>query len=80
MYTFTAKWWPNQLQVALLTAALFAVHPIHTEVVANIKSLDEILAFLFCLLSLDLFLEYTKSGKNDVRCRSCYLLFHRLPE
>lgn len=30
---------------------LFVVHPIHTEVVANIKSRDEIVAFLFFLLS-----------------------------
>lgn len=30
---------------------LFAVHPIHTEVVANIKSRDEILCFLFFVLT-----------------------------
>lgn len=30
---------------------LFALHPIHTEVVANIKSRDEILCFLFFLLT-----------------------------
>jgi len=30
---------------------LFAMHPIHTEVVANIKSRDEILCFLFFLLT-----------------------------
>ena len=35
-----------------LITALFVVHPIHVEVVANIKSRDEILALLFCLLSL----------------------------
>jgi len=32
-------------------ALLFAVHPIHTEVVANIKSRDEILCFLFFVLT-----------------------------
>ncbi len=31
---------------------LFASHPIHTEVVTNIKSLDEILCLLFALLSV----------------------------
>ena len=31
---------------------VFMTHPIHTEVVANIKSIDEILALLFCTLSL----------------------------
>jgi len=35
-----------------LITVIFIVHPIHTEVVANIKSRDEILALLFCLLSL----------------------------
>ncbi|HNW69994.1 MAG TPA: tetratricopeptide repeat protein [Bacteroidales bacterium] len=35
---------------------LFAAHPVHTEVVANIKSLDEILCFLFALLSAWLFI------------------------
>lgn len=36
----------------LIVTLLFAAHPIHTEVVANIKSADELLAFLFSALSL----------------------------
>lgn len=39
------KWLP------FCIALLFALHPLHTEVVANIKSLDEILAFLFFVLA-----------------------------
>ena len=31
---------------------LYAAHPIHTEVVANIKSVDEILCFLFAIISI----------------------------
>ena len=38
--------------IPLLVALLFIVHPIHTEVVANIKSRDEIMALLFLLLTL----------------------------
>jgi len=38
--------------IALLTSVLFLVHPIHTEVVANIKSADELMSFLFGLLFL----------------------------
>jgi len=38
--------------VALLAAALFAAHPIHTEAVANIKGRDEIMALLFSLTAL----------------------------
>ncbi len=36
-----------------LATALFVVHPIHTEVVNNVKSCDEILALLFSLLALN---------------------------
>lgn len=38
--------------VALLITLLFAAHPIHTEVVANIKSRDEILSIGFMMLTL----------------------------
>ena len=36
-----------------LSVLLFMAHPVHTEVVANIKSLDEILALLFCTAALN---------------------------
>lgn len=39
---------------------LFALHPVHTEVVANIKSLDEILAYLFGILSLSFWVIFLK--------------------
>ena len=41
---------------AWVVALLFMAHPIHTEVVANIKSRDEILSFLNLLLSILLLL------------------------
>lgn len=37
--------------LAFGTALLFIAHPVHTEVVANIKSRDELLQFLFLLLA-----------------------------
>lgn len=37
--------------MALAIAVLFAVHPIHTEAVASLKNRDEILAFLFVILT-----------------------------
>jgi tetratricopeptide (TPR) repeat protein len=49
--------------VAFIASVLFAVHPIHTEVVANIKSLDEILCFFFAFAAMNVFLAYQKSGK-----------------
>ena len=38
--------------LAAVAVLAFMAHPVHTEVVANIKSVDEILALLFCTLSL----------------------------
>ncbi len=38
--------------IALVSAILFATHPIHTEVVANIKGRDEIIALLGALSAL----------------------------
>ena len=38
--------------LALITTVLFAAHPIHTEVVNNIKGCDEIVTLLGCLLAL----------------------------
>jgi len=36
-------------------------HPIHTEVVASLKNREEILYFLFCLLSLKYFMDYAEN-------------------
>ena len=53
---------------------LFALHPIHTEVVANIKSGDELLSFLFAFLSLYVFLSYSRMGKaKDLLLGGLYL-------
>ncbi len=43
--------------IPLIATLLFVVHPVHTEVVANIKSRDEILSLLFTLLSLSFLLK-----------------------
>ena len=47
--------------VSFLTSIIFVTHPLHTEVVANIKSRDEILAFLFLLIALKYFWIYAKN-------------------
>ncbi len=49
--------------ILFLTALIFAAHPIHTEVVANIKSRDEISSMLFLLLSLLCIHKYLSSNK-----------------
>jgi tetratricopeptide (TPR) repeat protein len=43
-----------------LATLLFAIHPLHTEVVANIKSRDEIYALLFSLITFYLLLPRTE--------------------
>lgn len=43
---------------ALLVSFLFIVHPLHVEVVANIKSRDEIFGMLFSVLSFICFIRY----------------------
>jgi len=54
IYSSVSRWTSSPL-TGFITAALFAVMPVHTEAVANIKSIDEILAFLFGMLSLHAF-------------------------
>ncbi len=48
-----------------LGTLLFLAHPAHVEVVANIKSRDEILAFLFGFLALHFLFKYLKN--NDIK-------------
>ncbi|MCW3070467.1 MAG: hypothetical protein JWO44_357 [Bacteroidetes bacterium] len=54
------------LPTAFIAAFLFALHPIHTEVVANIKSRDEILSLIFYILTISCYLNYidTPNRKN----------------
>ncbi len=54
-------------KLALLTGLLFLLHPIHTEVVANIKGRDEIMSLLFSLLAFYSALRfYHGSGKYQL--------------
>lgn len=54
----------KKTNTAFIASLLFAIHPIHTEVVANIKSFDAILCFLFAFIALNLFLNYFENGKK----------------
>ncbi len=53
----------NNHILALLAAILFTVHPIHTEVVANVKSRDEIMSLLFICLTFILAFKYQEHKK-----------------
>jgi len=45
----------------ILTIGFFLIHPIHSEVVNNIKSRDELLSFLFVLLALWFSIRYARN-------------------
>lgn len=62
---------PGSLALALLVTFLFLVHPIHTEVVDNIKSRDELLSFLFGLLALH---HFTKMANAASKWRSLFYM------
>ncbi len=61
--------------VAFIAALIFALHPIHTEVVANIKSSDELLCFFFAFLCLNVFLKYLDKGKLIYLLLGCFCFF-----
>ncbi|WDF45314.1 hypothetical protein PQ459_10440 [Chryseobacterium sp. KACC 21268] len=57
LYQFLARIFEKRKEGFILSffaAAIFSVHPIHTEVVANVKGSDEILSLLFSMLSATL--------------------------
>ena len=49
--------------VAFITCLLFLIHPIHTEVISNVKSRDEILSFLFIILTFIKVFRYKETKK-----------------
>lgn len=49
--------------IPFLTCLIFLIHPLHTEVVANVKSRDEILSFLFIILTLISALRYREEKR-----------------
>ncbi len=55
------KWY---VSIPFMASLLFILHPLHTEVVANIKSRDEILVVLFSLGALWFAYKYVQSGKK----------------
>jgi protein O-mannosyl-transferase len=52
------------LSLSLMASLIFAAHPIHTEVTANIKGRDELMALLFGLLAWNSVINYTDKRKS----------------
>lgn len=55
------QWWWS---VPLVAGVMYVLHPVHTEVVANIKGRDEIMTFLGALGSVWFTLKYLSDKKN----------------
>ncbi|MEI6124309.1 MAG: tetratricopeptide repeat protein [Bacteroidota bacterium] len=58
---YESKTW--YLSLPFVATLLFACHPLHTEVVANIKGRDEILCLLFSLVTLLSSIKYVQGNK-----------------
>jgi tetratricopeptide (TPR) repeat protein len=67
---------PHSPYVAFFACLLFLIHPLHTEVIANVKSRDEILSFLFIVLTLAAVFRYREGKKtSQLACGLvCYFL------
>ncbi len=50
-YLFRKYFFVNLPDIAFIAAFIFAIHPLHTEVIANAKSRDEIFSMLFITLT-----------------------------
>lgn len=61
--------------LSLAVALLFLFHPIHTEVVANVKSRDEIFSFLFMILTLYTVHRYALQKNMKFLLLSCLCFF-----
>ena len=61
--------------ISFLVALLFAIHPIHTEVVANIKSRDELMCMIFLLLSMELLFRHVLEKKNPLQLAGSLFMF-----
>ena len=52
--------------MAFLAALIFAAHPLHTEVVANVKSRDEIMSLIFICTTFILAFSYEETKKKGM--------------
>lgn len=76
LYRFLKKLLPEvHHSIPFIIAFLFAAHPIHTEVVANIKSRDEILGFMFGILSFTFALDHFDTKKVKYLLLSAVMFF-----
>jgi tetratricopeptide (TPR) repeat protein len=64
LYFFRTILFRDNPLMAFIAAIIFTVHPIHTEVVANVKSRDEIMSLLFICLTFIYSFRYNREKKK----------------
>ncbi len=66
---------PLEPDMAFIATLLFVIHPIHTEVVANVKSRDEIMSFLFICLTFIYAFRYKEDTKGQTLLKALLCFF-----
>lgn len=61
---FRNHMFPQYPDLAFMSALLFCIHPIHTEVIANMKSRDEIFSIIFIALTFINVFKYAETRQN----------------
>lgn len=61
---FKNHMFPQYPDLAFLSAFLFCIHPIHTEVIANMKSRDEIFSIIFIALTFITVFKYAETRQT----------------
>ena len=76
LYFFRQVVFRQQPIAAFIAALLFTIHPLHTEVVANVKSRDEILSVLFISLTFIQAFKYRETSRRKylIRALLCFFL------
>ncbi len=76
LFTLLCKLFGKQnTLVPFICSLLFITHPIHTEVVNNIKSSDEILCFLFAIVASLSFIKYLSNNSIGSLLMAIFSLF-----
>ncbi len=67
VYTLFIRYFlKNNPDVAFISALIFIIHPIHTEVVANLKSRDELFSLLFLIAATLFLFRYVTANKKSI--------------
>ena len=68
-----SQMFPKSPLVAFITTMIFIAHPIHTEVVANIKSRDELFSFLLLMLTLFFLHRFSNTDNTHIHKRKWFV-------